>query len=210
MAYWVRHLDLPRSALGLKRVEVVVLDEVEHHLHRCHSEMVGPHVQHRQLKHLHLLSHRYPSVIVGIVQHEDSSLSPLGVLPIKMDAQLGQKEAKGVPIGNSNIDRVQEFTSAAQRSNDIYTLKTTGGGHLVLLVHFHPSMLTVVCEPDDCLVDINDAGPTMQSLDVLGRSILSLKLGRDVVLDDLDWFDLPVGSRQLAPQVPTQPWSTDP
>jgi hypothetical protein len=69
MPYWVRHLNLPRSTLGLKRVEVMVLDEVEDHLHWCHSKMIGTHVQHRQLKYLHLLSDLYPSVIVGIVQH---------------------------------------------------------------------------------------------------------------------------------------------
>lgn len=50
----------------------------------------------------------------------------------------------------------------------------------------------------------------MQCLDVLGCSILPLQLGCDVVLDDLDWLHLPVGSRQFTPQVPTQPWSADP
>ena len=82
MTYWVRHLNLPRSTLGLKRVEVMVLDEVEDHLHWCHSKMIGTHVHHRQLKYLHLFSHLYTPVIVGIVQHKDSLLSPLVVLPI--------------------------------------------------------------------------------------------------------------------------------
>ena len=60
MTYWVRHIGLPRSTLGLKRVEVMVFYEVEDHLHWCHSKMVRTHVQHRQLKYLHLFSDLYP------------------------------------------------------------------------------------------------------------------------------------------------------
>ena len=127
----------------------MVLDEVEHHLHRGHSKVVGTHVQHWQHQHLHLLSNRDPSVIVGIVHHEDSSLPPLGVLSIKMDTQLGQEETEGIRIGVSNVDCIQELPCTAQSSDDIDTLKTTGSGPLVLLVPLHPPMLTVVSEPDD-------------------------------------------------------------
>ena len=91
----------------------MIFYEVGHHLHGCHPKMVRTHVQHWQLQYLHLFSHLHTPVIVDIVQHKDSFLSPLGVLPIEMDAQLGQKETKGICIGNSNIYGVEEFPCTA-------------------------------------------------------------------------------------------------
>ena len=49
----------------------------------------------------------------------------------------------------------------------------------------------------------------MERLDVLGCSILSLKLGCDVVLDDLDWLNLSICCFKFTPQVSANPRSAD-
>jgi hypothetical protein len=88
-------------------------------------------------------------MIRSVVHHEDSCPAPLRIFGIEMSTQLGQEKSVCVLVGNANVDCVEQLTSAAERSNHIETTDFASGGHLVLLVFLHPSVLAMVCKPYD-------------------------------------------------------------
>ena len=51
-------------------------------------------------------------------------------------------------VGDSNIDSVEQLTGTTECSNQVDTIQLSGGGHLVLLLLVHPSMLSMICIPD--------------------------------------------------------------
>ena len=52
-------------------------------------------------------------------------------------------------VGDTNVDSVEQLTSTAECSNQVDALQSSGGGHLILLVLVHPSMLAMIRIPDD-------------------------------------------------------------
>jgi hypothetical protein len=148
-------------------------------------------------------------MIRSVVHHEDSCPAPLRILGIEMSTQLGQKESIGVLVGNANVDCIEQLTSAAESSNHIETTDFASGGDLVLLVFLHPSVLAMVCEPDDRLVNVNDSMAAVQKVDKLGSRELSLELSSSIVLDELDRFDLAIRGTEFTPQVSAKPWATN-
>ena len=100
-----------------------------------------------------------------------------------MAAQLGQEESEGVLVGNANVYCVEELTSAAESSNHIKTTDFASGGDMIPLVVLHPSVLAMVCEPDDGLVNVNDSVTAVQDVDKVCSRELSLELGSSIVLE---------------------------
>ena len=107
-----------------------------------------------------------------------------------------------------NVDCVEELTSAAESSNHIETTDFASGGDLIPLVVLHPSVLAMVCEPDDGLVNVNDSVAAVQDVDKVCSRELSLELGSSIVLDELDRLDLAIRGNEFTPQVSAKPWPT--
>lgn len=97
----------------------MVLDEVEGHLNRCHPELVGAKEEHWEPESFHQVDRGDAPMIAGIVQDEDSLLSPECIFNIKMVAELRKEVTKGLAICHPYIHGIEEFTSATESSYQV-------------------------------------------------------------------------------------------
>lgn len=183
----------------------MLLDEVEGHLHRGHTELIGTHEEHGHPTPLEELSHSFPSVVVGIVEHDQSVLPPSLILRVQMGTELGEEEPEGVAGGLADVRGVEEVAVAAEGSNQVDTVKARGGGHLVPDIPRHPTPLSLVSVPDHRLVHVDDVDSARQASNVKRGCQLPLELGCNRVLDLPDWLNFAEGGMLDLSQVTAQP-----
>ena len=140
----------------------MTFDKVEHHLDRCHPEVIWPQVKHWQVQFLHPLTCSCTSMVGGIVNHDHGVLPPMDIFRVEMFTQLEQEETECIAVGLTTIHCIEQLACAAESGNDVDTFAPLDGSDLVMLTFHHPSTLTMIGELDHAFVDVDHSDTSMQ------------------------------------------------
>lgn len=111
--YKVNEAILPSTEGRPQRVEVMVLDKVESHFNRCHTELVGTKEQYRKFESFHEFDSLGHSMVARIVQNNDRFVPPLRAPLVQMVTELGQEQSEGKGICYPRIHCIEELSVTA-------------------------------------------------------------------------------------------------
>ena len=143
-------------------------------------------------------------MILSIVNHQQCIRSPMLINSIQMVNQLAHEVCEGITVGSPLVHSIEELSFTADSCNDIDGTQSSTLTNHVPPVLDHPSSLAIISISHYTLIDIDDALMLAEELDVLGCSILSLKLCSRVVMISADRANLSIRRIHSLLEVPTQ------
>jgi hypothetical protein len=122
----------------------MAFDEVENHLNRCHSKVIGAQEHERHSETLEHADGRRPSMVASIVKHNHGVLPPLLVFAIQVSDQLRHEQSEGIAIGLARVDCVEQLSTTTDGGDDVEAPQFRSACDLILLRLQDPSMVTLI------------------------------------------------------------------
>jgi hypothetical protein len=136
-------------------------------------------------------------MIHGVVEHQDSVLSPAMIFTIEMVDKLPYEVTKGDAVGSPVVDGIVHFTSVGHSSYDVELGQALAVSDEVLNTLDQPTMPSVIGCSEVALINIDDPPAFMHGFNILSSCILTLELCCWKVLVGVDLLNLPIGDSQL-------------
>ena len=102
-----------------------------------------------------------------VVKQEPDFVSPVTVLLVQEEAELGEEQQEGQRGRLALVDGEEDPSVARDGGDDAYLRQPQGFGHQYPVFGLSPAPSAVVGAPDGALVNVEDLCPGLQNLYVL-------------------------------------------